>query len=99
MSCSPDWSTYQESGLLGKIRVCMKFADKIYDACKGSETYTLSGDCESYGDKYANAQEMIEGVFGATYYDGSDPCFNSGSLIQPAFFITLVASLALFFKF
>jgi len=96
--CSPQWSDWFRNG---ELRVCSKFADNFYSACKDDETYWIRSDsCRIIKEIYSDGKDFIQAGFGSglAYDDESDHCFNAAAALSlSSFVLVAIMSLALGF--
>eukprot|EP01115_Flamella_aegyptia_P003573 TRINITY_DN1628_c0_g2_i1.p1 TRINITY_DN1628_c0_g2~~TRINITY_DN1628_c0_g2_i1.p1 ORF type:complete len:176 (+),score=67.04 TRINITY_DN1628_c0_g2_i1:24-551(+) len=95
LSCSPDFSDYIDGT---SIKLCKKFADKLYGSCKDSDFKSSNdGSCKKFKDEYSSGKDFTEKGLGGIYVDGDSGCFNAAGLTQPL--IALVIAAVAVFRF
>jgi len=84
--CSPFYSDFVDT-TTQKLKVCAKFANKLYDDCRESNLEYESGLCKKVKDNWRDGKDFIENVFDHIYVDDNTDCFNQSNSNAPSFLI------------
>jgi len=93
--CSPDWTDWGDSDT-GQIRICGKFADKLWNDCSFQEVKAwYTGDsCQRIRDVYKDGEALAAGLE-LIYVANNTDCYNAASSLVPTILILIASVVAL----
>lgn len=99
VQCAPNNAKYFTSanGTLPQLKICKKFADKVYKSCKKAEYVTEDGSCKQISELWDSSEKFWEEGPFSLQFDVSeeDDCFNAAGVLAPL--AALVAAVAALF--